>query len=83
MTDKQKIIFDFVRENGSITKKTAVDKIGGSYFINASKHVGDVLSRMVKSGLLKRVKNGVFELGVRTNKNTVNENQLDLFNPTE
>lgn len=56
MTDKQKIIFEFVRENEEMSKSKAVELIGNSYYCNAPKHVGDVLSRMVKSGLLKRIK---------------------------
>ncbi|MCQ4139206.1 type IV toxin-antitoxin system AbiEi family antitoxin domain-containing protein [Chryseobacterium sp. EO14] len=79
MTDKQKVIFEFVKDNGSITKKTAIEKIGNNYFLNADKYVGEVLSRMVKSGLLKRVKKGVFTLGERVNKNSIPENQLKLF----
>lgn len=79
MTLKQIQVFDYVRSNGQITKKKAVELIGKSYYCNADKHVGDVLSRMVKAGLLKRIKPGLFELGDRTNKNAVPQNQLDLF----
>lgn len=79
MTDKQIQVFDYVRSNGQITKQQAVELIGKSYYCNADKHVGDVLSRMVKAGLLKRIKPGLFELGDRTNKTAAPENQLDLF----
>lgn len=79
MTDKQQIIFDYVKSNGQITKQKAVEFIGKNYYCNADKHVGDVLSRMVKSGLLKRIKPGLFELGDRTNKAAVPQNQLGLF----
>lgn len=47
------------------TLEDAVRWIGRSYYANERKHTGDVLSRMVKSGLLKREKPGVFVL-VRT-----------------
>lgn len=79
MTDKQQMVFDYVRSNGQITKQKAVELIGKIYYCNADKHVGDVLSRMVKAGLLKRIEPGLFELGDRTNKTAVPENQLDLF----
>lgn len=80
MTEYQKKIFEEARKNGQITKRQAVELIGKRYYANADKHVGDVLSRMVKSGLLKRIKNGVFELGSRTKKHTPSpENQLNLF----
>jgi len=32
-----------------------------SYFCNANKHLGEILSRMVKSGKIERVKKGVFK----------------------
>lgn len=81
MTPKQKQIFDFATKNeNQITKKQAVALIGGHYYYNAPKHVGDILSRMVKSQLLKRIKNGIFEI----NKNTLqDENQLSLWTKTK
>jgi hypothetical protein len=65
-----------------LRKKQAVDLLGGCYHCNASKHVGDVLSRMVNSGLLKRLKNGhfeVFEKKTETVEKTINPNQLELL----
>ena len=79
MTYNQFMLMEYARTHKVITKKEAVQLIGGKYFCNADKHVGDVLSRMVKSGLLKRIKNGVFELGDGIKKNTVPQNQLNLF----
>jgi len=81
MTDKQKIVFEYVRENGIITNDKADKLIGGTYYHNSRKYVGEVLSRMVKSGLLLRVKKGIYKLGYRTNKkpDAVPENQLQLF----
>lgn len=79
LTEKQQQILEWTRSNTQITKRKAVELIGGCYYRNADKHVGDVLSRMVNAGLLKRIKNGVFTLGDRTNKDTTPENQLNLF----
>lgn len=79
MTYKQTILFEWCRSNTQINKRKAVELIGHNYFTNADKHVGDVLSRMVKAGLFKRIKPGVFALGDRTKKEVVPENQLDLF----
>lgn len=79
MTDKQQILFDYAKSNRQITKQKAVELIGKIYYCNADKHVGDVLSRMVKAGLLKRIKPGLFELGDRTNKTAVPGNQLNLI----
>lgn len=35
-------------------------ELGGHYYANSSKHLGDVLARMVAGGMLYRVKPGVF-----------------------
>jgi predicted transcriptional regulator of viral defense system len=81
ISEKQKMILDFaVRNNNQISKIQAVQVIGNCYFINGSKHTGEVLSRMVKSQLLKRVKNGLYEVQKhQTVKGIINPNQLDLL----
>lgn len=61
MTDKQRKIVEFARSNNNqITKKQACALI--PFYHNTQKHVGDVLSRMVKLNMLKRIKNGLYEL---------------------
>jgi len=79
ITDKQKIIIDFAKKNNDIvTKKNVLGLI--FYYSNEQKHVGDILSRMVKNGLLIRVKNGVFKIGIQSkNSDAVIENQMNLF----
>jgi len=83
LSEKQKSILDFALKNESkITKKQAVELLGGFYYNNASKYVGEVLSRMVDSQLLKRIKNGSFEINTQrtqTAKGIVNPNQLELL----
>lgn len=80
---KQKQILDFALKNENrITKKQAVELIGSYYYHNASKYVGEVLSRMVSSKLLKRIKNGLFEINnekKQTVKGISNPNQLELL----
>jgi len=80
---KQKQILAFaIKNENRITKKQAVELIGNTYYHNASKHVGDVLSRMVNSKLLKRIKNGLFEINnekKQTVKGISNPNQLELL----
>ncbi len=56
------IIAEAKRNGGHITKAQAVALIGSAYYCNAENHVGTVLSRMVKSGLLERIKPGVFRV---------------------
>jgi len=58
------------------TKKEAVELIGHTYYHNASFHVGNVLSRLVNSGRLQRVKKGVYKIAEKTPDNP---NQGQLF----
>jgi hypothetical protein len=82
-SEKQKQILDFALKNDNkITKKEAIDLIGHNYFLNAQKYVGEVLTRMVKSHLLKRIKNGQFEISQekkQTVKGITDPNQLELL----
>lgn len=61
-TYQRAIIAEANRNGGQITKAQAVRLIGGVYYCNTEHHVGSVLSRMVKSGLLERIKPGVFQV---------------------
>ena len=83
ISEKQKQILEFAFKNeNKITKTEAFELIGGCYYCNASKHVGDVLSRMVKSKLLNRVKNGSFEINTnrtQTVTGIIIPNQLELL----
>lgn len=77
MTDKQKALLVYARANDNkITKKEAVKLIGHHYYHNASKYVGEILSRMVNAGTLTRIKQGSFQLGTGT---PFIENQIELL----
>lgn len=81
LTEKQIKVIEFCRQNNNtITKKDAMGLIN-THYCNGEKHVGDCLSRMVKAGLLIRVKPGHFTLGSGTkNKpSTIVKNQINLF----
>lgn len=58
--DRQREIIRAFHHQDSFTKKEAVKLIGGYYFYNAEKHVGDVLTRMVRSRLIERIKPGLY-----------------------
>lgn len=63
LSSKRKAIIEYCLANGKeITKSQAVSVIGGTYYYNGDKHTGDVLGRMVKAGLLERVKKGRYKL---------------------
>ena len=59
---KQQAVIRSAKINGFVTLKEAVHLIGGDIYANAEKHVGSILSNMVKRGMLIRVKPGVFKL---------------------
>lgn len=82
-TRHQQTIIHFARSNDNkITKQQACELI--PFYHNTAKHVGDILSRMVKNKMLIRVKNGSFELnlGQRVNivQTTISDNP-DLNQP--
>lgn len=64
-----------------LTKQEIIEKAGLHYYHNTDKHAGDVLSRMVKSGLLVRVKKGVFRLGSPVKKApiVIDKNQTSIL----
>ena len=84
LSKKQKIVIDYARQNGGeITKKQAMKLINTSY-CNGQKYVGEVLSRMVKAGLLVRVSPGFFRLGKGSKTKPVpqvDDNQIEIFSP--
>lgn len=62
LSDNQKQVLNIARENGGIvTKKALVERF--RYYNNGEKYVGEILSRMVKQGLLIRDSPGVFKIG--------------------
>lgn len=76
-----------VLNGGVITKSEAVAAIGHLYYCNAGHHVGEVLSRLVKAGRMKRTLRGVYET-VRITERPATErpitakidgNQMGLF----
>lgn len=81
LSDKQQGIIEYVRKNKSITKKVAVEMYDDYYFHNAEKYIGEILSNMVNKRYLKRIKNGVFELGSMSNQlpGNVDPNQISLL----
>jgi len=61
--DKRLIILNFAKQNGgNVTKKQALQLIGGYYYCNAAKYVGEILSKLVNNKTLIRIKPGVFKI---------------------
>lgn len=79
LSEKQRKIVDFaISNNNEVTKKDAMSLINTHYH-NGDKHVGECLSRMVKSGILIRIKPGNFKLGSRIKPTLEIKNQQKLF----
>jgi len=63
LTHSQKKVLKLAQDmGGTVVSSAIVEALGGAYFHNPEKYVGDIVGRMVKSGLLIRVKPGVFRL---------------------
>jgi hypothetical protein len=76
---KQYEILGFVRSRGQAKKKEIVEEFD-NYYCNGSKHIGDILTRMVNNGLLERPKKGVYQLRVKPLSTVESDpNQLSLF----
>ncbi len=80
LTWKQRKVLTFINESedNQITLKQAMGIID-THYCNGEKHVGNTLSRMVKSGLLERVKPGVFIAGKGMKEIKSSSNQTNLF----
>lgn len=82
--DKQSEVLKYLLSKEVATKKEIYENVSFSYYHNWQKHLGDVLSRMVKNGKIERVKPGVFK-AVRggspkpTDKENPDQLKLDFF----
>jgi hypothetical protein len=55
------ILYKHFKNAESFTLTEAVNLVGKFYYCNERFHVGNILSRMVKGGVLIRLKKGVFK----------------------
>jgi len=81
MTKQQIEIYRLIQELGGVASKAQIVKVlQRGYYHNASKHVGDRLSRMVNSGYLTRPKKGWYSSSSTEGKRGIVEYQgtLDL-----
>lgn len=81
MTKEQREILSVMQKSGGTATKAEIVAELDCYFCNGEKHIGGRLSRMVNSGLLVRVKPGVFRIGAgkASKPEPGNENQAKLF----
>jgi len=55
--NRDRIIAIAKENDGIVTKKQVVKELDHTYYYNGDKHLGAILSTMVKNGILERVKN--------------------------
>ena len=61
LSSKQAVLMLELQKCGTLTLARAIELVGQDIYDNRAKHVGAILTRMVKRGLIVRVKPGVFE----------------------
>lgn len=76
-------IIQWIGYDREVTSKEIIKQFGSRYYCNASKHLGAVMSRAVKSGKVIRVRKGVFKVNDKPtfskSKEPINPNQSKLF----
>lgn len=79
-TVKQKAILTFLHKSGEITF-IQVRELVDDYYCNGQKHTSQLLSRMVKSGMLIRKRKGVYAAGKGRESitNYTPPNQIEIF----
>lgn len=75
--EKQLQVMRYLSTKESATSDEIYKNVRFGYYHNASKHLSDLLSRMVKQGFITRVSKGVFKLGGRKQV-LENKNQLSI-----
>ncbi|WP_028376001.1 hypothetical protein [Leeuwenhoekiella sp. MAR_2009_132] len=83
MNRQAEILATFPDAETILSKKEIIERGQIRYYFNTEKHVGHTLSRMVKNGILVRVKKGYYKRGKSTPKHGRSvqqiENQIELF----
>lgn len=62
---KQKEILSYLQKVESATIDDINKNVKFSYYHNANKYIGEILSRMVKTRMVERIKPGVFRIKQR------------------
>jgi len=81
-SENQLLVMQYLFGKGDVSKSKMMEEMGidNWYYCNSEKHFGDILSRMVNSGFITRVKKGVYKLNeTQTSRSYVSPNQITLF----
>lgn len=77
ITERQSKILNFIKSHESIEVKRSeiISEFEHWYYCNGSKHISDILHRMIKNGLLKKERSGYYMIGNgKNNKHIQNHN---------
>lgn len=79
--EKQKFIIQYLYRFETATTAEIFEAIPWNHYYYKKKHLGEILSRMVKNGSIERVRRGVYRLSKNgiSKSLPVNENQTELF----
>lgn len=78
MTSKQREVLNYLLKVGEATKEEIYENVSFRYYHNWRKNLGDLLSRMVNSNLITRVRKGKYKAGANRLQGGA-ENQINLF----
>lgn len=73
--NKQNEILKVIYGKDSMTKKEIVKAVPFSYWNNTEKYIGEILTRMVRSGKLERIGRGIYKVGPGK-KEKINPDQI-------
>lgn len=76
---KQNQVLNYLGTVDQTTSKMIYHHMPFGYYRNESKHFCELLSRMVRSGLIVRLKKGVYKLGPGRCKTVNDTATIDLF----
>jgi Mn-dependent DtxR family transcriptional regulator len=62
MTDKQEIVIEMLRTQETVTTAEFNARLKRFYYHNHEHYVSEILTRMVKSGKIERIRTGVYRL---------------------
>ncbi len=76
--DKRLLLINHCKQEGQITTAEANDLLKRFYYHNHQHYVSEILTRLVKSGVFQRVKNGLYIIRSEPLQ-SVDKNQTNLF----
>lgn len=84
LSERAQLIMHHVSKSETIDIDTALN-IGGYYYHNSRKHIGEVLSTLVRNGYIERIKPGLFKFKTMSphsrhdKRDIINKNAPKLF----